>query len=95
VTSDFTPGGTFAASPPAPAPANNIKPAANATPTPAKPAGPQFVTLTQPVKIKLLYGEAVLPRGLKLQVVSRSGQTVVVKYLEETAAIPISATDLQ
>jgi hypothetical protein len=55
----------------------------------------QFVILTQPVKIKIPYGETVLPRGMKLPIVSRNAQTVVVKYLDETPAIPISATDLR
>ena len=55
---------------------------------------PQFVTLTQPVKIKIPYGETVLPRGLKLAVLSRDAQSVTVKYLDETPTIPISATDL-
>jgi hypothetical protein len=47
------------------------------------------------VKIKIPYGETVLPRGLKLPVLSRNAQSVTVKYLDETPAIPISATDLQ
>jgi endonuclease/exonuclease/phosphatase family metal-dependent hydrolase len=84
VTCDFTLGGNYAQSTPAPT--------ANATATP-RPTE-QFVTLTQPVKIKILYGETVLPRGLKLPVLSRNAQTVTVKYLDETPAIPISATDL-
>jgi endonuclease/exonuclease/phosphatase family metal-dependent hydrolase len=97
VTCDFTPGGgNFAATNPAPATTSPAPaPPTNVAPLPTKPPGPQVVTLTQPVKIKILYGETTLPRGLKLEVVSRSGQTVVVKYLQETAAIPISATDLQ
>jgi hypothetical protein len=59
------------------------------------PALQQFVTLTQPVKIKIPYGETVLPRGMKLPLVSRNDQTVVVKYMDETPAIPISSTDLR
>jgi endonuclease/exonuclease/phosphatase family metal-dependent hydrolase len=63
-------------------------------PTPSQPA-PQFVTLTQPVRIKIPYGETVLPRGLKLTLIARDAQTVTVKYLDETQTIPIAATDLQ
>lgn len=93
VTCDFSAGGTFAQGPQA-------TPATHAQVQPAKgdqkaPAAPQFVTLMQPVKIKIAYGETVLPRGLKLPVISRNGPMVTVKYLNETPAIPISATDLQ
>jgi endonuclease/exonuclease/phosphatase family metal-dependent hydrolase len=86
VTCDFSLGGTVVQQPQvsAPPPASSV----------SSPATPQFVTLTQPVRIKVAYGEMVLPRGLKLPVVSRNGQTIVVKYLDETPAIPISATDL-
>jgi hypothetical protein len=56
---------------------------------------PQFVTITQPVRVKIPYGEAVLPRGLKLVVLSRTAQTVTVQYLDGTQIIPISSTDLR
>ena len=70
-------------------------PAATApTIAPATPA-PQFATLTQPVKIKIPYGETVLPRGLKLPVVTRDAQTVTVQYLGQTQIIPIASTDLR
>ena len=80
-----------------PPPANQpvTPPATLPSRPPAQPAAPQFVTLTQPVKIKITYGETVLPRGLKLPVISRNGPNVTVKYLEETPTIPITATDLQ
>jgi hypothetical protein len=55
----------------------------------------QFVTLTQPVKIKIPYGEAVLPRGLKLAILSRDAESVTVSYLDQRQVIPISATDLR
>ena len=54
---------------------------------------PQFVTITQPVKIKILYGETVLQRGLRLPVVSQDSTTVTVKYLDGTYQIPIASTD--
>jgi hypothetical protein len=41
------------------------------------------------------YRETLLPRGLRLPVVSRNGETVTVKYLDETPTIPISSTDLR
>ncbi|MEY2480268.1 MAG: hypothetical protein QOI04_1195 [Verrucomicrobiota bacterium] len=63
-------------------------------PAPSSPAPQQFVTLTQPVKIKIPYGETVLPRGMKLPIISRNAQTVIVKYMDGTQAIPIESTDL-
>ncbi len=53
-----------------------------------------FVTLTQPVRVKIPYGETVLPRGLKLTVLSRNEQTVTVQYLDGTQTIPVTSTDL-
>ena len=78
-------------------PAPRAEAPAEATP-PAAPTAPlpkQFVTLTQPVKIKIPYGETVLPRGMKLPIVSRNAQTVVVRYMDGTPAIPIASTDLR
>jgi endonuclease/exonuclease/phosphatase family metal-dependent hydrolase len=87
VTCDFSAGGSNSmVTQSTPAPTNR------ATVPPAAPQ--QFVTLTQPVKIQIPYGETVLPRGLKLAVLSRTAQTVTVKYLDGTQTIPIGATDL-
>lgn len=94
VTCDFSVGGAYAQSPqatPAPSRSGNE----DGKRAPAQPPVPQFVTLLQPVKIKIAYGETVLPRGLKLPVLSRNGQTVTVKYLDETPTIPITSTDLR
>lgn len=55
----------------------------------------QIVTITQPVKIKIPYGEAVLPRGTKLKVVSHDATTVTVRYLDGTHVIPIASTDFR
>ena len=88
VTCDFSLGGTYTQTVPVP-PTN---PTALTLP---QPAAPQYVTLTQPVKIKIAYGDAILPRGLKLAVVSRDAESVTVKYLEETLTIPIASTDLR
>lgn len=62
--------------------------------TPA-PTPPQFVTLTQPVKIKIPYGETVLPRGAKLPVVSHGPVNVTVQYMGGTYVIPAASTDLR
>ena len=81
--------------PPA-APAVALPPVQATTPVVAgSPPAQQFVTLMQPVKIKIPYGETVLPRGMKLPIVSRNAQTVIVKYMNQTPAIPISSTDLR
>lgn len=94
VTCEFSVGGTIAQTMPAiSAPPVTVTPV---PPTPAiQAAGPQFATITQPVKIKIPYGETVLPRGLKLPVLARDRQTVTVKYLEEAHTIPIASTDLR
>ncbi|MBA3652090.1 MAG: hypothetical protein H0W66_11585 [Chthoniobacterales bacterium] len=73
--------------PPAATPA--ISP--GAAPVPTKPAQ-EFVTLTRPVKIRIPYGEKVLPRGLRLPVKARSGQGITVDYLGQTQNIPQDAT---
>jgi len=68
------------------------------TPAPASPRNspqPQFVTIIKPVKIKILYGETMIPPGTRLRVVSHDAQTVTVSYLDGTYAIPISLTDFR
>jgi hypothetical protein len=80
---------TIAASP-VPSPTAKAIPEKQTTPT-----QPQFVTITASVKIKILYGETVIPRGTKLPIVSRDATTVTVSYLDGTYAIPISSTDLR
>jgi hypothetical protein len=52
---------------------------------------PGFVVLTQPVKVKIAYGETVLPAGMKLPVVSSDATSVRVKYMGEMQTIPIAA----
>jgi len=79
----------------APTPPPSAAPVATALAVvPATPS-PQFATLTEPVKIKIPYGETVLPRGLKLPVVTRNAQTVTVQYLGQTQVVPIASTDLR
>ena len=91
VTCDFTLPATYAQS----TPAATAPPIRTTAPAPsAPPQTQQYATITQPVRIKIPYGEAVLPRGLKLTVISRDAQTVTVQYLDGTQTIPISSTDL-
>ncbi len=52
---------------------------------------PGFVVLTQPVKVKIAYGETVLPAGMKLPVVSSDATSVRVNYMGELQTIPIGA----
>ncbi len=59
-------------------------------PTPSVPAQ-EFITLTRPVTMKIPYGETILPRGLKLPVVSRSGNGITVQYLGKAQTIPANA----
>ncbi len=81
-------------------PATSVSPSRIASPSPtaeekAAPGLPQFVTLTQPVTVKIPYGEAVLPRGMKLPLVSRDGGNLIVRYLDGTQSVPLSSTDLK
>ena len=55
------------------------------------PSSPRFVVLTQPVKVKIAYGETVLPAGMKLPVVSSDATSVRVNYMGELQTIPIGA----
>jgi hypothetical protein len=50
-----------------------------------------FVVLTQPVKIKMKYGETVLPAGTKLQVVSSDATTVQIRYMGEIQTIGLES----
>jgi hypothetical protein len=51
----------------------------------------EFVTLSKAVRIKIAYGETVLPRGLKLPLVSRNGDVITVKYPGKFQTIPTDA----
>ena len=71
-------------------------PPISTTPLPVSTTTPlpqEFVTVTQAVKIKIPYGETILPAGLKLPVVSRDAQTVTVQYMGAKHAIPVGSTD--
>lgn len=63
-------------------------------PTPSI-APAELVTVTQPVTIKIPYGETVIPAGTTLPILSRSATTVRVRYLGDVQEIPISSTNLR
>lgn len=63
--------------------------------TPNAPAAPTSVTILEPVKIKIPYGETVIPRGAKVEVIARDAHTVTVRYLGQDAVVPLASTDLR
>jgi len=63
-------------------------------PTSSAPSTQQFATITQPLRTKVRSGETVLPRGLRLAIVSRDDQSVTVKYMDGKLVIPVRFTDL-
>jgi hypothetical protein len=65
---------------------------ASATLTPVEQ---QFITLTQPIRIQLPYGQTVLNSGTKLPIVQRDSTTVWVRYMDQTYPIQIMSTDLK
>src|SRR5207253_8839796 len=58
---------------------------------PTRRSSDLFVVLTQPVKVKIAYGETILPAGMKLPVVSSDAASVRVKYMGEVQTIPLAA----
>jgi hypothetical protein len=54
-----------------------------------------WVVLTQPVKVKIAYGETVLPAGMKLPVVSSDATSIRIRYMGELQTIPIAAARLE
>jgi hypothetical protein len=67
-------------------PSSGATPQATSTPE-------QFVTIIQPVAIRIPYGTVVLQPGQKLPVVSRGPGTVTIRYMNETYPIPSAATE--
>jgi hypothetical protein len=55
----------------------------------------RVVVLTEPVKIKIAYGETILPAGIKLPVVSIDQKFVQVRYMGEIQTIPIGVTRVE
>src|SRR5437773_11280560 len=64
---------------------------AGSIPTTSPPPAPGFIVLTQPVKVKIAYGETTLPAGMRLPVVSSDTTSVRVNYMGELQTIPIAA----
>ncbi len=64
-------------------------------PSPSAPVAGTMVTVVRPVTIQILYGQSVLPVGMKLPLVSRDAQTVRVEYMGEIQTIPLASTNLQ
>ena len=64
-----------------------------AQPTSAATTAPDagFIVLTQPVKLKIAYGDITLPAGMRLPVVSSDTTSVRVNYMGEVQTIPIAA----
>ena len=93
-TSNSPTAPTVTAPPPTTAlPSPSAKAIRPATPVPQPPQ--EFVTIMQPVKIKIPYGETVLQRGTRLPIVSHDASSVTIRYLEGTYQIPIASTDLR
>lgn len=59
------------------------------------PQSQRIVTILHQTKIKIPYGETVLPRGMRLPIVSNDEKTVTIEYLGGRYAIPIESTDLR
>ena len=82
-----------ASSPPAEAPATEPA-SADPSPAPVAPAPKTFVVITKATDVKLRYGNAKLPVGAQLKIVSQENGTVKVVYGADTVTVPIEATDL-
>ena len=88
---------------PSPSPGAATTPSAEATPpvtpepppAPSTPPPPQTVTIVEAVKVKIPYGEATLPRGMKFEIVLQDAQSVTVRYMGTTVKIPRQSTDLR
>jgi hypothetical protein len=62
---------------------------------PVAPAPPaQTAVVLQPLKIKIPYGETVIPAGTSLPIVWQDATRVGVKYLDQVQAIPLSGVRL-
>lgn len=64
-------------------------------PTPVNPPPAQFATITRPVIINIPYGLTTLRPGMKLRIVSRTADAVIVQYLDGSYSVPITSTDLK
>lgn len=55
------------------------------------PADAGFIVLTQPIRLRIAYGETTLPAGMRLPVVSSDTTSVRVDYMGEVQTIPVAA----
>ena len=60
----------------------------------ASPPPAQAAVVLQPLKIKILYGETVIPAGTSLPIVWQDATRVGVKYLDRVQTIPLSGVRL-
>lgn len=66
-------------------------PATTVTP----PALPGFITLTQPISVRIPYGSIGLQPGTKLNLIGREGTKLRVRYADADYWIPATSTDLK
>ncbi len=64
-------------------------------PLPPATIQPATVTLLVPTRVKIPYGETVLPRGTKLEVIAQDAQSVTLRYLGNPVRVPRASTDLK
>lgn len=86
----------FPAEPP---PASTVTASAPQVVPTTLPPLPRDVMLTTQIQIPIVVhgnpsGSATLPRGTRLPLVSVTGDSVTVRYVDSTASIPITSTDL-
>ncbi len=64
-------------------------------PPAATPQAPRSATVLAPTRVKIAYGATVIPAGTRLEIISRSGAQVTVRYLDQQVVVPATATDLK
>jgi hypothetical protein len=67
---------------------------ATTTATASSATAPQEVTITQPVKAEISYGDTVLRPGTKLPLISRDAHSVRVRYVDQIITVPLESTDV-
>ncbi|MGZ5018984.1 MAG: hypothetical protein ACXWAV_01000 [Chthoniobacterales bacterium] len=71
-----------------------VEAVATATPLQIAPVA-QIAIVLEPLKVKIPYGETVLPLVTKLQVGSRDAHTVTVRYMETTVRLPLQSVEIR
>jgi hypothetical protein len=54
----------------------------------------QTATVLEPVKVKIPYGETVLPRGTRLKIIARDAQSITARYMETTVRLPLQSVEI-